>query len=106
MLRSLQLDDGAVMVKFVPSYWRRTFQILTPNAVAAVRGTKWVVEAAPGRTSVLVLTGKVKVSRLGAKRGVFLRHGQGTDVKDGSAPLVVKRWAEPRVRALMARFGQ
>jgi hypothetical protein len=34
---------------------RREFQILTPQAIASVRGTKWAMEVKPGETSTLVL---------------------------------------------------
>jgi hypothetical protein len=34
---------------------RREFQILTPQAIASARGTKWAMEVKPGETSTLVL---------------------------------------------------
>ena len=79
---------------------------MTPNAIAAVRGTKWIVEVGPERTSTLVISGRVAVSRPRAEQTVVLRPGEGADVAPDDAPIVVKRWAEPRVRALLARFGE
>jgi ferric-dicitrate binding protein FerR (iron transport regulator) len=104
--KALQLNEGAVMVEFHPNSRRRTFQILTPQAIAAVRGTKWVVDVAGDKTSTFVISGVVAVSRPSAEQTVLLRPGQGVDVSADSGPLVVKRWAEERVRALLARFGE
>jgi hypothetical protein len=104
---AIRLDDGALLIEFHPTGRQRDFQILTPLAIAAVRGTKWVVEATPGRTSSLVLTGAVSVSRTdGAATPVVLRRGQGVDVTPGGGLLQVKSWGRERVRALLARFGQ
>ena len=84
----------------------RKFQVNTPQAIAAVRGTRWAVDVAEGKTSVFVVHGRVNVGRRnGADRQVVLGAGEGVDVEP-SAPLVVKRWAPARVSALMARLGQ
>ncbi|MGA2792448.1 MAG: FecR family protein [Roseiarcus sp.] len=104
--KSLQLDDGALMIEFHPSKRHTSFQILTPHAIAAVRGTKWIVEVGPERTSTLVISGRVAVSRPRAEQTVVLRPGEGADVSPGEEPIAVKRWAEKRVRALLARFGE
>jgi hypothetical protein len=37
---------------------------------------------------------------------VFLGPGDGVDVDPGTEPLVIKRWPQPRVDALLARLGQ
>ena len=49
--KSVQLDSGALMIEFKPSEGRRNFQIRTPHAIAAVRGTTWAVEVEPDKTS-------------------------------------------------------
>ena len=103
---TMRLDSGAVLVDFHSSAKRRTFQILTPNAIAAVRGTRWVVSAEPARSSVFVISGRVAVSRPQAQPTVLLGPGQGVDVAPDGLPLVVKRWAAARVRTLLARFGE
>jgi len=102
----LQLDAGALMVEFHPSREHRTFQIRTPYAIAAVRGTKWAVETGAEKTSTLVIAGRVAVSRPEGGPAALLHAGEGADVSPGSGPIVVKRWAAARVRALLARFGQ
>jgi hypothetical protein len=104
--KGAQLDSGALMIEFKPTDGRRNFQILTPHAIAAVRGTTWAVEVEPDRTSTLVISGAVEVMRPDAKRGAILRAGQGADVSGAKGPITVKRWAKKRVDALLARFGQ
>jgi hypothetical protein len=102
---AVQLDSGALLIEFHPTERRRDFQILTPHAIAAVRGTRWAVEVKPGQSSVFVITGAVQVARTNARPAVLLRPGQGVDVTVSGEPLQVKRWAPERVRALLARFG-
>jgi ferric-dicitrate binding protein FerR (iron transport regulator) len=82
------------------------FEVITPLAIAAVRGTKWAVDVVAGKTSVFVIRGSVIVQRPAAGRGVVLGSGDGVDVEPGTGPLTVKRWPVARVSALLARFGQ
>jgi hypothetical protein len=82
------------------------FQVITPQAIAAVRGTTWAVDVAGGKTSVFVVNGSVSVQRPAAGEGVVLGAGEGVDVEAGTGPLTVKRWPAARVSALLARFGQ
>lgn len=103
---SVQLDSGAVFIIFHPASRPRDFQILTPLAIASVRGTTWAVETTPARTSVFVQTGVVKVRRARAAASVVLRQGEGVDADSDGGPLQVKRWSPERVRTLMARFGR
>lgn len=103
---AVQLDSGALLIEFHPTAKRRDFQILTPQAIAAVRGTRWAVEVKPGQSSVFVISGAVQVARNNAAAAVVLRPGQGVDVADFGGPLQVRQWAPERVRALLARFGR
>ncbi len=82
------------------------FAVVTPQAIAAVRGTKWAVDVARGKTSVFVVKGRVAVQRPASNAGVVLGPGEGVDVEAGTGTLTVKRWPAARVSALMARFGQ
>ena len=82
------------------------FQVITPQAIAAVRGTKWAVDVGQGKTSVFVVKGRVAVPRPASNAGVVLGPGEGVDVAAGTGTLTVKRWPAARVSALMARFGQ
>ena len=96
---------GALIIDFNPSPGRRSFQILTPHAIAAVRGTTWAIEIDHDWTSVFVIRGYVEVRRPNENSGVVLRATQGTDVTSGTRPITVRRWPKPRVDALLARFG-
>jgi hypothetical protein len=101
-----RLDTGAMMIEFHGNAGQQNFQILTPQAIASVRGTKWIVDAAAGQTSTFVITGTVSVSRRHDGHSENLGPGEGLDVGGGSGPVVVKRWPATRVKALLARFGQ
>jgi hypothetical protein len=111
---SVQLDSGALLIEF-HSKRRQEFQILTPQAIASVRGTKWAMEAKPGQTSTLVLLGQVAVARKDAADSVLVGPGQGVDISANvirsmsdpkPLPIGVKKWAPERVKALLSRFGQ
>lgn len=100
-----ELNGRALLIE-LPAKRRGRFQILTPHAVASVRGTVWAVDVGPSRTSVFVQSGVVAVSRRGEGGSVTLRAGEGVDVEAGASPLKVNRWGTRRVLALMARFGR
>jgi len=100
------LDGGALMLEFHASKERPAFQIRTPYAIAAVRGTNWVVDVGAGKASTFVITGVVAVSRPRAAETALLHAGEGADVSPNSGPIVARRWSAPRVGALLARFGQ
>ena len=78
---------------------------LTPHAIATVRGTQFAVDVDAGVTSVFVVEGSVEVSRRDGPATVLLGPGEGVDVRPGE-PLVVREWPQPRVNALLARFGR
>jgi ferric-dicitrate binding protein FerR (iron transport regulator) len=82
------------------------FEVLTPQAVAAVRGTQWAVDVGSGTTAVFVISGRVLVRRSNLRSGVTLAPGQGVDVDQGMGPLTVRRWPAARASALLARFGR
>jgi len=103
---SANLQSKALLIDAPTQRGKRRFQVTTPQAIAAVRGTKWAVDAQETRTSVLVLRGQVAVRRPRGAGQVVLGPGEGVDVEPGTAPLVIKRWPQPRVDALLARLGQ
>jgi ferric-dicitrate binding protein FerR (iron transport regulator) len=102
---AVELDGKALLIEATPKPGGNKFQVVTPQAIAAVRGTKWAVDVAGDKTSVFVVNGQVGVGRRTGGRGVTLGPGEGVDV-EASAPLTVKRWAPARVSALLARLGQ
>ena len=103
----VRLESGALLIEFKPSERAKNFQILTPHAIAAVRGTRWAVEVTSARTSTLVLDGEVDVAQVRDKqRSARLKASQGADVTGKPGPVVVKSWGKKRIDALLARFGQ
>ena len=102
----IRLDNGALLIEFHPARPQEKFQILTPLAIAAVRGTKWAMEVVPARTSTLVLSGAVAVTNRRLNQFVVLTEGQGVDITPADTSMVQKRWGEARVRALLSRFGE
>ena len=103
---SVDLQSKALLLDVPKQPGKDRFKVTTPQAIAAVRGTKWAVDVQETRTSVLVLRGEVAVQRPTGAGRVTLGPGQGVDVDPGTAPLIVKRWPEARVAALLARVGQ
>ena len=101
----LELVSGALRVFVAKVAPNGHFEIETETAMAAVRGTDWLVEVVPGRTSVALLHGRVAVTSREATAGsVLLREpGQGTDVRRGSAPTAPIPWGAGRLADLLAR---
>jgi hypothetical protein len=82
------------------------FELESETAIAAVRGTDWVVDATPDQTSVAVLKGKVAVSGRGAAAAstvLLASPGQGTDVRRGSPPTPPIPWGPRRLADVLAR---
>lgn len=82
------------------------FEVDTETAVAAVRGTDWLMEATPDRTSVAVLQGAVAVSGRGESAGppaLLDQPGQGVDVARGEARMPVRLWSAERLATTLAR---
>lgn len=103
---SVELSSKALLVEVPRKPGGNSFKVLTPQAIAAVRGTKWAVDVAEAKTSVFVANGRVGVIRRAVRgRGVVLGVGEGVDV-EATGALTVKTWGQPRVDALMARLGQ
>jgi len=104
-VEGVDLQSKALLIDAPRQKAKSRFQVITPQAIAAVRGTKWAVDAQETRTSVLVLNGQVAVRRPGGAGGqVVLGAGEGVDVDPGAGALEIKRWPQPRVDALLARL--
>ena len=101
---AVELGGKALLIEVAPKSGSK-FRVITPQAIAAVRGTRWAVDVGGNKTSVFVINGRVGVGRRTGSHSVILGSGEGVDVEPG-APLTVKRWAQPRVSALLARLGQ
>jgi ferric-dicitrate binding protein FerR (iron transport regulator) len=98
-----EVTSRGVLVESAPR--RRSFQILTPHAIASVRGTVWAVDVTAAQTSVFVAEGVVEVGKAQGGETVQLRAGEGVDVQP-AAPLRVNRWGEVRAKGLLGRFGR
>lgn len=103
---AVRLAEKAILLELPKAPASTGFEVKTPQAIAAVRGTQWAVDVEKGRTSVFVVQGGVEVRRTSGSARATLAKGQGVDVEAGSGPLTVKRWPARRVSALMARFGR
>lgn len=102
---SIELSNKALLIEVPKKPGGNRFNVVTPQAIAAVRGTKWAVDASEGKTSVFVVEGSVNVTRPSGGGDVVLKPGDGVDV-ESTGTLIVKRWPPARVAALMARLGR
>ena len=100
---ALLLRNKAALVDSPPG---SRFQVVTPQAIAAVRGTRWAVDGGSGKTAVCVERGRVGVQRAASSTGVVLGPGEGVDGDSGGGALTGRTWGRPRVDALMARLSQ
>src|SRR3979409_2434428 len=101
---SVELSSKALLLEVPKKPGGNHFQVIKPQAVAAVRGTKWAVDAAEGKTAVFVVNGQVSVSRRAGGNRVGLGPGEGVDVERTGA-MTVKRWPSARVSPLLARLA-
>ena len=90
----IRLNEGALLIEFQPIRWGQNFQILTPLAIAAVRGTEWAVDVARARTSVLVVDGSVGVTNRRLNQYVIVTEGEGVDITPADTSTVQKTWGE------------
>jgi FecR protein len=103
---AIRLNDGALLIEYHPASSKDKFQILTPLAIAAVRGTKWAMDVTKSQTSTLVVTGAVAVTNRRLNQFVVLNEGQGVDITPTDTSMVARTWGDERVRALLSRFGE
>jgi len=82
-----------------------SFEVETQTAIAAVRGTEWLMEATADNTAVALLRGRVAVmSRDNRRASVLLQSpGQGTDVARGQPPKPPAPWGRQRLADLLVR---
>ena len=102
----IRLTDGALLIEFHPAKPNEKFQILTPLAIAAVRGTKWAMDVTKAQTSTLVVAGAVAVTNRRLNQFVVLTQGQGVDITPTDTSVVARKWGDERVRELLSRFGE
>ncbi|MEA2758936.1 MAG: hypothetical protein QOH65_1549 [Methylobacteriaceae bacterium] len=102
----LEVSSRAVLIDVAPGR-RGGFQVLTPHAIASVRGTLYVVDVKEEKTEtdVFVSRGRVGVRNRSTSESATLEPSEGSDVIPGK-PLDAHVWAAERVQKLMARFGR
>src|SRR3954469_8518639 len=72
---SAELSNKALLLDVPKNQGKNRFQVTTPQAIAAVRGTKWAVDTAEGKTSVFVVSGRVAGGRRPGSHSVTLGAG-------------------------------
>jgi len=102
--QAIQLNGNAVLISLPTG--QGPFQIMTPHAIASVRGTTYVVDVTTDKTAVFVIEGVVAVAKEDKGTSVDLKAGEGVTVSDQNPLLEVKTWPKEKVTALMARFAR
>jgi hypothetical protein len=89
----------AIIKELLP---QSTFEVTTPTAIAAIRGTDLMGEVRAESTAIVVLEGTVVVSNVRPRfRGLTtLTPGTGTTVLTDQPPSAPTRWSESRIEAL------
>jgi hypothetical protein len=89
----------AIVKKLIP---QSIFEVTTPTAVAAIRGTDLMGEVTAQSTAIVVLEGTVTVANVRPRfRGLAtLAEGMGTTVTEDQPPGTPTRWSESRIEAL------
>jgi hypothetical protein len=84
---------------------RGRFEIETETAIAAVRGTDWLVDVTSKGTAVAVVSGVVAVSSRGKPQTAVVLDtpGRGTDVAPGEEPHAPHAWPAQRFQTTLAR---
>jgi hypothetical protein len=101
----LTLVSGAMRLLVAKVSRDGNFEVESETAVAAVRGTEWVMEATPEQTSVAVVSGSVAVSARGHPEAIVVLQSprEGTDVRRNSAPTPPATWDARRLADVLAR---
>jgi hypothetical protein len=77
-------------------------EVITPTAIAAIRGTDFMGEVSADSTAIVVLEGTVVVSnrRPPIRDLTTLTPGMGTTVKGDAPPSTPTKWSESRIEGL------
>lgn len=100
---SLDLALGALKAFAAPATPRSRFEIRTPSAITAVRGTEWGILATAAQSDILVLSGRVGVRKneVSGKSATSLTRTLGVTVTDQGLGQIT-RWSDAKVAALLA----
>ena len=99
----LDLVIGALRAFAAPATPKSRFEIRTPRAITAVRGTEWGILASPTQSDVLVMTGRVGVRKneISGHSAISLTRTLGVTVTDAGLGQIT-RWPQDQVDALLA----
>jgi len=75
---SVNLQSKALLVDAPKQRGKKSFEVTTPQAIAAVRGTKWAVDVQETRTSVLVARARSRCEAPPAPTRSFLAPAMGS----------------------------
>lgn len=81
------------------------FEIESETAIAAVRGTDWLMDVTAEMTGVAIISGVVAVSNPGKPETTVVLDapGHGTDVARGAAPTMPHAWGAARFAKTLER---
>ena len=110
---TLVLTLGVIGQKVAPGGAGSSWEVRTPSAVTAVRGTEFVVEVSGEQaTAVLVQTGEVAVESTARTRGIGPRKpiklnpdAAGTQCNLGSGCTGAANWTQERVREVQDKLA-
>ena len=99
----LDLEAGALRAHAAPATSSSRFEIRTPKAITAVRGTEWGILADQVKSDVLVLSGRVGVRKneVSGVSATSLTRTLGVTVTDQGLGQIT-RWPDAQVGALLA----
>ncbi len=89
----LRLKKGSLSTEVTPLVKGSRYEITTPSAVAAVRGTEFRIEAKPNETKLEVIEGEVEFS--GKHGKALVTAGNGATIKQGTTQIQQQKLPEP-----------
>lgn len=103
--RRVELDllSGALRAFATPATPNSRFEIRTPKAITAVRGTEWGILSDDIKSDILILSGRVGVRKneISGASAISLTRSLGVTVSDAGLGQIT-RWTESQVAALLA----
>jgi len=103
--REVELDlwSGALRAFAAPATPQSRFEIRTPRAITAVRGTEWAIRASDVESDVLVMSGRVGVRKneVSGKSAISITRTLGVTVTNAGLGQIT-RWPKVEVDAMMA----
>lgn len=99
----LDLFSGALRAFAAPATPKSRFEIRTPRAITAVRGTEWGIRTTSDQSDVLVMSGRVGVRKneISGQSAISLTRTLGVTVTDAGLGQIT-RWPQDQVDALLA----